>query len=115
MPNSEDKPLTEAVYYILLALYKPTHGYGIIKFIRYLTNGRVILGSGTLYGAINTLLKNGWIRISENKDDDKKCYEITDVGKESVRNEIARLQELTNHGLDIINETGDKKDAVQSL
>ncbi len=115
MPGSKGKPLTEVVYYILLALYQPTHGYGIMKFIRNMTNDRVVLGSGTLYGAINTLLKSGWIRISDNKDDDKKCYEITDAGKESVVAEIARLKELTVHGLTIIDETGDEKDAVQSL
>ncbi len=108
MPGREDKPLTEAVFYILLALYQPTHGYGIIKFVRNITNGRVVLGSGTLYGAINTLLKNGWIQISDTTDDDKKCYEITDAGKESVRNEIARLKELTVHGLDTIQKTGDE-------
>lgn len=94
--------LTEAVYYILLALHEPTHGYGIMKYIRNITSDRVIIGSGTLYGAINKLIKNGWIEIDENYDNDKKCYVITDEGKEIVRNEVARLKSLTSHGESII-------------
>ncbi|MDF2513432.1 MAG: putative transcriptional regulator, partial [Herbinix sp.] len=43
-------PLTEALYYILLSVRKPNHGYGIIQEIESITNSRVILGPGTLYG-----------------------------------------------------------------
>lgn len=55
--------MTEAVYYILLALRKPNHGYGIIQEVERLTGGRVALGAGTLYGAIQTLEKKMWIEI----------------------------------------------------
>ena len=100
--SSGSQALTEAVYYILLALHEPTHGYGIMKYIRNLTNDRVIIGSGTLYGAINKLIKNGWIKIDDNYNNDKKCYLITDDGKEIVVNEVARLKSLTSHGESII-------------
>jgi len=99
MPESTDRgALTEAVFYILLALFKPTHGYGIMKFIRTITNDRVILGSGTLYGAINTLIKREWIKIENIQNDDKKCYVITERGGEIVEREIIRLKELIIHG-----------------
>ena len=99
MPESTDRgALTEAVFYILLALFKPTHGYGIMKFIRNITNDRVILGSGTLYGAINTLIKREWIKIENIQNDDKKCYVITERGREIVEREIIRLKELIIHG-----------------
>ena len=55
------QPLTEALYYILLAARKPVHGYGIIQEVEEMTGGRVRLGPGTLYGAINSLLEKGWI------------------------------------------------------
>lgn len=48
----KEAPLTEAVYYILLALRTPNHGYGIIQDVLEMTDGRVNLGPGTLYGAI---------------------------------------------------------------
>ena len=50
--------LTEPVYYILLSLLTPMHGYGIMQNVKKLTNGRVNIGAGTLYGAINTLLRS---------------------------------------------------------
>lgn len=55
--------MTEAVYYILLSLQTPNHGYGIIQNIIQMTEGRLELGAGTLYGAINTLLNKGWIQL----------------------------------------------------
>ena len=97
--NSEHQPLTEAVYYILLALHTPMHGYGIMKFTKEISNGRMNLGPGTLYGAIKTLLEREWIQTVETEAESrKKEYEITDVGKEVVQLEIGRLQELLNNG-----------------
>ena len=73
--------LTEAVYYILLSLTKPMHGYGIIQNAEQLSHGRVRLAAGTLYGAINTLLEKGWIRaLPEEQDSRRKEYVITEKG-----------------------------------
>ncbi len=91
--------LTEAVYYILLSLIEPMHGYGIMQNVEQLSNGRVKLAAGTLYGAINTLLEKGWITaLSEEKGSRKKEYLITDRGKEMLHSEIARLKELIENG-----------------
>lgn len=92
--------VTESTYYILLAVLKPNHGYGIIQKVQELTNDRVILGPGTLYGAINSLLEKGWIMLySEEKDSRKKKeYEITKLGKEILLGEIERLEALVKNG-----------------
>ena len=58
----QNQALTEAVYYILLSLTEPLHGYGIMQNTLLLSKGRVNLAAGTLYGAINTLIEKGWIR-----------------------------------------------------
>lgn len=94
-------PITESTYYILLALLKPNHGYGIIQKVEYLTNGRVILGPGTLYGAINTLLEKKWIILySEEKDSRKKKeYLISEEGRKILFDEIDRLKELVRNGI----------------
>lgn len=94
--SEKDNPLTEAAYYILLAVRKPNHGYGIIQEVERLTGGRVVLGAGTLYGAIQTLQKKGWIRIYsvDTESRRKKEYLITDLGKEVFGAERARLEEL---------------------
>ena len=95
--------LTEAVYYILLSLIQPMHGYGIMQNVEQLSNGRVKLAAGTLYGAINTLLEKGWITaLTGEKDSRKKEYQITESGKRAVESEIARLQELLRNGMQIM-------------
>ena len=93
-------PITESTYYILLSVLKPNHGYGIIQKVEELTNGRVILGPGTLYGALNTLLEKRWIKLySEEKSSRKKKeYLITNVGREVLIEEIDRLEELIKNG-----------------
>ena len=103
MPESSERgALTEAVFYILLSVYEPLHGYAIMQNIESLSDGRVVLGAGTLYGAINTLLERGWIKgASETKDSRKKDYIITDKGKRVVKNEIKRLEELIANGKNI--------------
>ena len=64
--------LTEAVYYILLSLMQPMHGYGIMQNVEQLSNGRVKLAAGTLYGAINTLQEKGWIISLPGEKDSRK-------------------------------------------
>ena len=108
MPESNERgALTEAVYYILLALYTPMHGYGIMQYIKEISNGRVNLGPGTLYGAINTMLSKGWIKAMPNGvDSRKKEYEITEVGLSIVLEEIERLEELISNGKKIARGDG---------
>ena len=95
-----EAPLTEAFYYILLALRKPNYGYGITQEVSDLTGGRVQLGAGTLYGALQTLEKRKWIEIySEDLSSRKKKeYVITELGREAFDNERSRLQELVENG-----------------
>ncbi|MFY9114082.1 MAG: helix-turn-helix transcriptional regulator [Dethiobacteria bacterium] len=97
--------LTEAVYYILLSLLEPLHGYGIMQNIEKLTAGRVRLAAGTLYGAINTMLEKGWIRaLPGEKSSRKKEYVITDLGHKVLELEILRLEELLSNGNRILGE-----------
>ena len=96
MPNPA---LTEGVYYILLSLLEPLHGYGIIQNVEQLSGGRVRLAAGTLYGAITTLLEKGWITaLTGEADSRKKEYVITDLGREMLQKELPRLSELLENG-----------------
>ncbi len=89
-------PLTEALFYILLAVRKPNHGYGITQEVEELTNGRVTLGPGTLYGAIQSLVKKDWIAIysEDTESRKKKEYLITETGRAVFEAERERLNEL---------------------
>ncbi len=91
----QNQPLTEGIYYILLSLNNPLHGYGIMQKVESLSNKRLKLAAGTLYGAINKLIEKEWIEsFGEDGDTRKKEYVITQKGKEALDIEIKRLNEL---------------------
>ncbi len=97
MPE-EQGALTEAVFYILLALHQPLHGYGIMQLVQDLTDQRVVLGPGTLYGALATLVEKDWIQaLPDCRDSRRKEYKITDLGREIFQIELERLRELLEH------------------
>ena len=86
-------PMSETAYYILLSLNEPRHGYGIIKFVEELTNGRIVLGSGTVYGTLGKMSKDRLISVCADKER-KTMYRITDNGKALLFFEIARLKKV---------------------
>ena len=92
--------LSEPSFYILLSLSEPLHGYGIIKNAAELSSGRIRLGAGTLYGALDKMMKKKW--ISQPRQDAqhtrRKVYEMTGLGREVLEIEVARLRELVKHG-----------------
>ena len=99
MVDQTQAPLTETVYYTLLALDAPLHGYGIMQRVAEMSAGRVRLGAGTLYGALATLVERGWISaVGENGADRRKDYMITAMGRGVVAREITRLEELLAAG-----------------
>ncbi len=91
--------LTESTYYILLALYRPAHGYGIMQQVEEMSQGRVKLAPGTLYGALTALSTKGWIQqLPVEAGSRKKEYKLTDKGREILLKEIERLRELVRNG-----------------
>ena len=94
----KQEPLTESYFYILLCLYNgPNHGYGIMQQTAELSEGHVKIGSGTMYGATNNMMKKNWIRetLSTNPEDKRKrLYELTELGREVLENEILRIKHL---------------------
>lgn len=101
--------LTEAVYYILLSLHTPMHGYGIMQNAAELSKGRLQLAAGTLYGAISSMTEKGWIEaMPGEKSSRKKQYQITPEGKDVLCREISRLEELVQNGRKV---TGGEYDA----
>jgi DNA-binding PadR family transcriptional regulator len=90
------------VFHILLSLAdRPRHGYGILLDVEDRTDGRLVLGTGTVYSAIKRLRTLGWIEETaapEGSDDDprRKHYRLTDVGRVEVRLEAERLQAMVH-------------------
>lgn len=93
--NAKGGALTEVTFYILLALYEPRHGYAVMQFIEEKTEGRLVLGAGTLYGALNNLEARGWIApFGDGAGGRKKSYLITDSGRAAAEQETRRLSAL---------------------
>ena len=89
--------MTEAMYYILLSLLQPGHGYGMIARIRELSGGRVEMGPGTLYGVLTRMKEEGLIVLASEQER-RKTYAITDQGREALRREYDRLRHMVEDG-----------------
>ena len=94
----ETFPLSEPVLLVLMSLAeRPRHGYSILKDIESLSGGRVLLSTGTLYGALQRLLGDGWIERIEEDDTprDRRTYKLTSRGRRNLQMEIERMRQLT--------------------
>jgi DNA-binding PadR family transcriptional regulator len=87
-------PLSETTYYILLSLLKPNHGYAIMQNVEALSGGKVKIAAGTLYGAIENLLKQNMIVQVGSYDSRRKVYALTLTGKEVLNLEYQRMKHL---------------------
>ncbi len=90
MKKNKVLPLTETTYYILLALLEPAHGYLIIQNIEELSNNTVRMAAGTMYGALENLMKLKYIKLIDNEDKRRKVYQITDAGKDILNQQYER-------------------------
>jgi DNA-binding PadR family transcriptional regulator len=106
---AELTPLREPTLFILLTLSKERkHGYAILKDVEALSEGRVVLSTGTLYGALARLLAQGVIRKSTDDsassgsnnrsgsvdNQKRKYYELTQFGYRVLAVEIKRMRTI---------------------
>jgi DNA-binding PadR family transcriptional regulator len=99
--NRPTRPLTPATFHILLSVAQgPAHGYRIKRVVEERTEGAVQLGAGTLYAGIGRMVREGLIEETEPPEDSEELepssrwrfYQITNVGSDVLRAEIARLE-----------------------
>jgi DNA-binding PadR family transcriptional regulator len=94
MARNKKLPLTETTYYVLLALLKPAHGYVIMQEVEELSKGTVKMAAGTMYGAIENLLKLKYIKQIDSEDSRRKVYTITDEGKSILKQQFERYEHM---------------------
>ncbi|WP_375200797.1 PadR family transcriptional regulator [Bacillus sp. RS11] len=95
------------MHYILLALREPLHGYAMMQKIEEMSEGSVRIAAGTMYGAIENLLKYHWISPVETQDTRRKVYQTTAEGLEVLAAEQERLQRILS-----LYERADEHDQV---
>lgn len=94
----ENLPLSEPVLLILLSLVeRPRHGYSILKNVEQMSDGRVTLSTGTLYGALRRLLDDKWIERFKEEESSRgrQAYRLSARGKKMLQTEVGRLKHLT--------------------
>lgn len=93
----ESLPVTEPVLLILLSLAgAPRHGYAILQDVQEMSQDRVTLSTGTLYGALRRLLDDGWIERFQEEDTSRgrQAYRLTPGGRRNLQQEVHRLKQL---------------------
>ncbi len=95
--------LTEQMYYLLLALHQPGHGYAIMERVQTLSQGRVALGPGTLYTLLARFEKEGLIVLAK-VEDTRKIYRLTDLGRDTLEQEYRRLRRQVADGAAVFGE-----------
>lgn len=106
MKRDKNLPLTETVYYILLALLQPAHGYLIMQKVEELSNGEVRMAAGTLYGAIENLLKLKFIQPIHSDDNRRKIYVITNEGTKVLQHDFERMNYMIEVTKNILKQSG---------
>ncbi|AGL02803.1 PadR family transcriptional regulator [Desulfoscipio gibsoniae] len=94
MNVSKYLPLTETTFYIMLALRKAGHGYAVMQKVEELSKGRVRIAAGTMYGAIENLMKQKMIVSVPSEDARRKVYQLSPMGHEILALEVERLKNL---------------------
>ena len=90
MPRERFKTLTEQMFYILLCLGEECRGVDILDMVRTLTNGRVNIGSGTLYDLLEQFVQEGALRETR-AEGRRRSYIITEKGRQMLEKEYQRL------------------------
>lgn len=97
-------PLSEATYYVLLALDEPRHGYAVMQAVEAMSGGTVSIGPGTLYGAFNTLEKQQLIeKVSE--EERRKIFGLTAQGRAVLAEQVRRLEIMVRNGRAVAQQT----------
>lgn len=94
MSRNPRLPLTETVYYTLLALIEPAHGYLIMSRVESMSAGMVRMAPGTMYGALENLLKQKMIARAASPDPRRKVYQITETGYQTLAQDTERMAQL---------------------
>jgi DNA-binding PadR family transcriptional regulator len=93
-------PLTESMFYVMLVLLEPLHGYGVMQKVAEISNGTVSIGPGTLYGMFTGFEQEGLIAMVK-EEERRKTYLLTAKGKRVLRRQIDRLEIMSRNAAGI--------------
>ncbi len=103
MARKEFETLTPQMYYTLLVLKNPHHGYEIMNEIAELTDRAVQVGAGTLYALLPRFIEDGYIAMVQ-ETDRKKIYQITDAGRRKLLQETVKMERMLRNYREVFND-----------
>ena len=93
-------PLTESMYYVMLSLLEPLHGYAVMQNVETISRGTVTVGPGTLYGIFTSFESEGLIAMVK-EEERRKSYLLTAKGKRVLSRQIERQEIMLKNAADL--------------
>lgn len=100
--------LTDPVFYILVALVEPRHGYAIMQYVEEETEGMFKIGPATLYTIIKKLLDAGLIEAEPDSEPRRKTYLTTAAGIAKLKEEVERRSRMVDLATIVLQTKGRK-------
>lgn len=91
MARTKFQTLTEQMFYILLSLKDECCGMDIMDKVKEMTDGKVLIGPGTLYNLLGQFVHEGYI-VETSAVGKRKNYVLTDEGRSVLQQETERLE-----------------------
>ena len=103
----DEEQLTDTNYYILLAMVKPIHGYGIMQKVKEMTKDTFEIGPASLYTSLKKMLNAKLICLCDTEEKDKKVYQITAYGITILKKNLERRRQMVQCGEQMLKEMGE--------
>ncbi len=100
----DEEQLTDTNYYILLAMVRPIHGYGIMQRVKDISEGAFEIGPASLYTSLKKMQDAGLISLLDTGESDKKVYQLTQIGKDLLKKDYERRKCMVKQGEIIMKE-----------
>ena len=94
MAREKFQTLTEQMFYILLCLQRECCGVDVMDQVGRMTEGRVVIGPGTLYSLLESFQNEGFIQETR-VEGRRRSYQITVKGRLRLEEEVRRLRRQT--------------------
>jgi DNA-binding PadR family transcriptional regulator len=106
MPKADELqkylPLTESMFYVMVSLLEPLHGYGVMQKVEVLSRGTVTVGPGTLYGMFTSFEEEALITMVK-EEERRKSFLLTAKGKRVLARQIERLEIMAKNAAEVKN------------
>jgi DNA-binding PadR family transcriptional regulator len=111
--KEDNLPLSDSIFYIMLSLVQPLHGYAIMQHIDEISHHEMQIGPATLYTSLTKLKESKLIVERDDiiqSDERRKPYMLTPKGIRVLKAEIERRKRMLQQGLSALEKIGEIAD-----